>query len=289
MRVIEEISVCAIRGTEGRRIVDESSVRALSQSIQNIGLRTPITVRMVDNFTDTDGVVVDGQPVLVTGAHRLAAVKSLGWDKVECYVSDDESEIDAQLWEIDENLCRHELSATEQAEHKTRREELWKAREQQIISSQVGTELPDEPASVGRPEGFATETAKITGESRTAVYRDLNRGKKVCQEARDLIRNTKLDTGAMLDRLAKMEDAGQINYCQESLDLLRDKEARQARQEEERLRDAESKELREAAVLECLDFLCSSMSGKDWAFFVDCVERAGGSISSKQLRQWQAP
>jgi len=286
MREVERISVDAIRSLGGRRDVCQPAVSALAESMSRIGLRTPITVRIVDGFTDTDGVVVDGQPVLVTGAHRLAAAKSLGWDRIECYVYDGDSDIDAELWEIDENLCRHELSATEQAEHKAKRKYLWKAREK---AAQVEPKLKtdENPKGAGRPDGFATETAKITGESKAKINRDVKRAHDVCQEARDLIRNTKLDTGAMLDRLAKMGPAEQVLYAQESMDALRDQELRRARAEEAEQRKKEAKAERESARVECVDFLCTMMNGRDWARFVDMVERAGGSITAKQLRDWQ--
>jgi hypothetical protein len=79
-----------------------------------IGLRVPISVRLVPD-EDPDGV--GGNFVLISGAHRLAAAKKLGWGKIECVVYRDESEDTARLWEIAENLHRAELTATERAEN----------------------------------------------------------------------------------------------------------------------------------------------------------------------------
>jgi hypothetical protein len=265
--------------------VCDKKVEALAASIEQIGLRTPITVRIVDGFVDVDGVVVDGQPVLVTGNHRLHAVRQLGWERVECYIFDGDSDIDAELWEIDENLCRHELTATERSEHLAKRKELWEARENQVAQvepPEIGYKSP--PPQSG---GFATETAKATGQSKASINRDVKRANEVCQEARDLIRNTKLDTGAMLDRLTKMEAAEQVAYVERELELIRDEELRRERAEQARLRAQEAKQERESARIECTDFLCSKLNGRDWAFLIDCVERAGGSITSKQLREWQ--
>ena len=42
--------------------------------------------------------------------------------------NDDMTDLDRQLWEIDENLMRAELSPAELGENLTRRKELWKAR-----------------------------------------------------------------------------------------------------------------------------------------------------------------
>jgi ParB-like chromosome segregation protein Spo0J len=286
MRQLERFSPDAISACSGRRSVCESKVEALAESIKQIGLRTPITVRLVDGFVDVDGVVVDGQPVLVTGNHRLHAVRKLGWEKVECYIFDGDSDLDAELWEIDENLCRHELSATEQSEHKAKRKELWEAREKaaQVEPPEIGYKQPP-PQS----EGFATETAKATGKSKASINRAIKRAHDVCQEARDLIRNTKLDTGAMLDRLAKVSPEEQVAYVQDQLDVIRDKERRDALRAEREQRDAEARRLREEARMECCNFLCTLMNGRDWARLIDMIDRAGGSISAKQLRDWQSP
>ena len=54
-------------------------------------------------------------------------------------------------------------------------------------------------------EGFAASTAAVTGKSKTAVNKAIRRATAVCQEARDLIRGTALDTGSDLDSLAKKD------------------------------------------------------------------------------------
>ena len=73
------------------------------------------------------------------------------------------ADIDRQLWEIDENLMRAELSPTEMAEHLAKREELWEMRE-----TQVGKVCPPEkPVGNKSPpkqkKGFAADTAEKTG------------------------------------------------------------------------------------------------------------------------------
>lgn len=116
MRQVEQFATNAIAALSGRRPINTEAVKRIAESMRSMGLRTPITVRIVDDFVDVDGVLVDGQPVLVTGAHRLAAAKELGWEKIECFVFDGDDEIDAKLWEIAENLHRAELSTLERSE-----------------------------------------------------------------------------------------------------------------------------------------------------------------------------
>lgn len=112
---IERIRVEFIEALPGRRPVNEEAVLRLMESIQRIGLRTPLSVRLVDGFK-VGGDEVDGQPVLVTGAHRLEAVRRLGWEHVECFVMTDGDEANARRWEISENLHRADLTALERTE-----------------------------------------------------------------------------------------------------------------------------------------------------------------------------
>lgn len=112
-RQIEQIRVDDIEVLDGHRRPAPADVEKLAASISRIGLRTPITVRYVADRPSTSGT--DDSIILVTGAHRLAAAKHLGWEKIECFVSDCD-EIDAQLWEIAENLHRAELTVLERDE-----------------------------------------------------------------------------------------------------------------------------------------------------------------------------
>jgi ParB-like chromosome segregation protein Spo0J len=166
MRRVEQFRVEFVASLPGRRNVDQQAVERLASSISEIGLQTPITVRIVDGYVDGDGVVVDGQPVLVTGAHRLAAVRSLGWERVECFVMEDGTEIDAEMWEISENLHRAELSTLERSEQVARWVRL--AEERQRISAQVAQKIPE---GRGRPESGLSAASRDLGLDRDAVRR----------------------------------------------------------------------------------------------------------------------
>jgi hypothetical protein len=124
-----------------------------------IGLQTPISV-----YRDSED-----QIHLVAGYHRLQASKLLGWEQIDCiFVT--LSENDRDLWEIDENLCRKELSATEKREHVKRREALWERQKQKEAETNNGTPRPIKLRR-GRPKGFATETAAATGKSKRTINR----------------------------------------------------------------------------------------------------------------------
>lgn len=193
---IERVQTDAIEVPKRLRSVDADRVKALADSIDAIGLRQPITV------WSQAGDELD----LVAGAHRLEAAMMLGWEWIDAIFLDG-SDIDRQLWEIDENLMRSELTATQQAEHLAKRKELWEMRN----NANTVRETP------GRPKGFAGETADATGVSTRAVQKATARAEQVSEEARDVIRGTKLDTGVFLDELKGVAGEWQATYAREKL------------------------------------------------------------------------
>src|ERR1700722_6410270 len=85
------------------RATDPVQVKALADSMNAIGLQQPISV-----WRDRES----GETILVAGRNRLAAAEQLGWNNIPAvYVH--LGDLDRQLWEIDENLCRSELSPSQ--------------------------------------------------------------------------------------------------------------------------------------------------------------------------------
>ena len=147
----EQHRVADIHIGERQRRLDDEAVQRLMASMAEIGLRTPITVRVVPFAVMPDGEEMEDALSLVAGAHRLEAAKRLGWEKIDCIVVDD-SDVEAQMWEIAENLHRAELTALERSEHIARWIKL--EEERQEVSSHVATK----PA--GRPAGGVRAAAR---------------------------------------------------------------------------------------------------------------------------------
>jgi hypothetical protein len=164
------IPVESIEVGKRARALDNDAVKRLAASMDAIGLRSPITVRVVDDYVLADGEVCDGVPVLVAGHHRLAAAKSLGWAQIDCIDADDD-EISAELWELAENLHRLDLTKEQRDEHIRRYAELLEARRE--VSRQNGAKPASTPVG-GRPRGVAREIAEETGVSVRTVQRALN-------------------------------------------------------------------------------------------------------------------
>ncbi len=173
------------------RAVVPAKVKQLAESMAAIGLQQPITVW--SNAPD--------HLELVAGAHRLAAAIKLGWPQIDVISVDDMPEIDRQLWEIDENLMRAELTTVERDNHLVRREELWERRDSGATCATI--------KGPGMPKGFATETADATGLSKATINRSLSRAKSIPSDIRDQIKGTALDTGVYLDSIKGMDSEDQ--------------------------------------------------------------------------------
>lgn len=131
---------------------------ALRESIATTGLLQP--------------VVLDASLTLVCGLHRLEACRALGWKSIPAWVQSLDGPR-AQLAEVDENLCRRELTVLERAEHIALRRKLWE--EMNPAPPAEGKKKPPK-----RPEApltaFVDDTAKKTGRAAAAVREELRIG-----------------------------------------------------------------------------------------------------------------
>jgi hypothetical protein len=107
---IREIEIADITIGEKRRSLNGEKLHDLMQSISVLGLQTPITVRSVQQDAGWGKTRTEWH--LVTGFHRLEAMKRLGEMKIPCFVMKGD-ERDARKWEISENLHRAELTPLE--------------------------------------------------------------------------------------------------------------------------------------------------------------------------------
>jgi hypothetical protein len=112
--------ICPENVEVGHRLrqLDEQTVIDLMASIRINGLLHPIAV------WDNESTIGDGEQVLrlAAGWHRLEACKRLGFDSIPCYLFD--SEYQADLWEVSENLDRCDLTTMERDLHIARKAEL---------------------------------------------------------------------------------------------------------------------------------------------------------------------
>jgi ParB family chromosome partitioning protein len=190
-----------------KRGVDAANVDRLANSIASIGLLNPIVVRRLK-------VAPFGRSstLLVAGLHRLEAVKRLGLEFVECrIVSDDD--LHAELMELDENLCRAELTPAQEAACITRRKEIYLALHPETGAGKsqaagLNAKLGRGDVSDNLSSTFTKVTAAVSGKHRRTIERAAARGRAIKLENIDKIVGTSLDKGFELDALAKLPQKG---------------------------------------------------------------------------------
>lgn len=107
------IQISSICINENRRSINTSKVRELAESIKNIGLINPITIKI-------DGL---NRYTLIAGLHRLEAYKLLNKSEIESVILNT-SRKESELIEIDENLIRNEIHFIDRGDYFNRRDEI---------------------------------------------------------------------------------------------------------------------------------------------------------------------
>lgn len=200
---VEKVPLALLRDSAQPRDLVQANVDMLRASIEQVGLIQPIRVRPA-------GVIVRGLGEqgfqIVAGHHRVAAARALGWTEIDAIV-DTAEHLQAELMEIDENLCRAELTASQRAQAIKRRKQIWEALHP---AETGGTSCPTSLAD-GRQSGpqhqkqFAAETAAVSGESKRDVNRHLARADAIGDDL-ERVTGTSLDKGVELDALAKLPE-----------------------------------------------------------------------------------
>lgn len=177
---------------DGRREINSATVKKLAQSIEQVGLRHPVTVkRKADKY------------VLIAGRHRLEACKKLGREHISASIvtmTNDE----ARLWEIAENLHRSDLSRLERDEQVAE----WIKITERISISQSESLRAD--GRGGRPRGIENAAHEI-GVERQDAHRAV-RVASLSDEAKEAARETGLDDNrsALLEAASKPTVAEQV-------------------------------------------------------------------------------
>ena len=209
----QRVNLLTLLASEQPRPLITEAVDRLAASIKELGLIQPVTVR--PRAVMAGGLSEAGFQI-IAGHHRVAACRALGWTEIDAIVIDSAESLTDELIEIDENLCRSELTASQRSSYTKRRKVIWEALHP--VPSQrferVWDALPIEANSGascatipergrGRPPEFASETAAITGESKSQVNRHIARAEALGDDI-DRIQGTSLDKGVELDALKAM-------------------------------------------------------------------------------------
>ena len=141
------------------RPYNASVVVELVQSIRAIGLQTPLTC-----------IVRDHKYVLVSGLHRLEALRTIGCEQAPVRIVDFD-DIEAKMWRLSENLHRAELTKLQYDKQVVEYAELLKLKtggeaaaptQSQPVSESLGQEHQPEADLQSRQVG-ATESRGADG------------------------------------------------------------------------------------------------------------------------------
>lgn len=211
-----------VASAQPRPLVMEA-VDKLASSIRDVGLIQPITVKACSMMIG--GLAGKGFQI-VAGHHRVAACRALGWTEIDAIVIEAGEHLQAELIEIDENLCRSELTAAQRSKAIKRRKEIWEAlhpvkpqRFDSVMDALGTVEGPmteaEEREQVepvippvakhghAQEKSFAAATADASGMTKQAINRHLSRAEALGDDL-DKVTGTSLDKGVELDALKAM-------------------------------------------------------------------------------------
>jgi ParB/RepB/Spo0J family partition protein len=171
-----------------RRAADPDAVQLIAESFSVLGQKTPISVGVQSSRPRKYG--------LIAGDKRVKAAELLGWTYIDAVIEGDD-EANAELWKIDENSARQDLTVQEWSDNLARRVELMQARDGQVVQK----------GKNGRPRGGIAAIARalrIPGASEGSKRKAVERAIKISaivEEAKKAAKAAGLDDNqeALLD------------------------------------------------------------------------------------------
>ncbi|WP_278368114.1 ParB/RepB/Spo0J family partition protein [Acetobacter orientalis] len=190
------LSVVSIPLTEidvGDRLrgIDDDAAAVIAASMQEQGQRTPIEVRKSGK-----------RYRLIAGAHRMRALALAGIETVFAVVVK-ANDLEAQLLEIDENICRRELNPLDKATFLAKRKEVYEALHPE--TKHGGDRKSDQVCNLTHLiPSFTEATAKKLGLDGSSIRRSIARYTHIAPDVREKIAGTWLaESGAQLDALSR--------------------------------------------------------------------------------------
>ena len=210
-----QINVCDIRRGLQHRAINEPTVTWLMESLPVSGQISPIIVKEAGIMRER----LESGYLLIAGNHRLTAAERLGWETIEASVwPADTHAVRLEMIELDENLCRAELSAAEKAKAIKKRKILWESLKAQEIGGTQGPTYRADGVKAGpqHQQGFAASTAAITGISKRKIN-DYLRIAETLGDALDDIQGTELDTKPQLLKLVHAAEEVRASMLEEAM------------------------------------------------------------------------
>ncbi len=201
MNIITKVNISEINDAERIRKTDLDYVKFLSFSLQERGLKHPITISTPDQ---------NGLYRLLAGKHRLEAARLLGWDNIDAVVDPAQTELEQKLIEIDENLFRRELSALDKSAFLAQRQEIYELLHPETKAGSAGAFARHSQANENF--SFTEDAAQKIGITQRSIQLSVRRHKLICPIVRDNISATWIsEKGVILDALIKLTPDEQMS------------------------------------------------------------------------------
>lgn len=205
---IRDVNVDSIKPSKTlMRNINSTKVKQLADSISRFGLRHPITISE-DN-------------ILISGNHRLEAVKSLGKKTIRAEVVP-VSGLIARILMVEENLIRADLSTLEQAEylaeHNRLLAELGQRESPKGGGDRKSKDYKEDHSALARGVKTTKDIAEDMGIAERTLQEKLQIANSIDKAARDKLRGTDIaDNKSELIRLAKVDSPEDQNAIVESV------------------------------------------------------------------------
>jgi len=193
------IKLSLIRPRANARPIIPKRVNQLADSIREIGLQSPIVLR---SLTDTgDGKLFE----ILAGRHRYEAFVLLNKEEIPAIVRDVD-DLHAELIEIDENLCRENLTPAQMTAAVARRKEIYEALHPETAhgGDRRSSRRTGDMMRRGRVKRFTRATAEATGRSERNIQRAARQGEKIGPQDLERLAGTSLDKISELEALANL-------------------------------------------------------------------------------------
>ncbi len=192
-----EVALATITVGFDRRLTKPAVVKALADSILEVGVLQPIGVRKHGD-----------DHRLIFGRHRLEACRVLGRDTIPAIVYDID-DLHAELAEIDENLQRHSLTVLEESKALARRKAIYTTLHPHTVQHRAGGH--GKHGSASDKLSFAADAATRTGKSRRTIEREVEIGEAITDAAAEQLRDHPIaNNRSQLKRLADLPAEEQV-------------------------------------------------------------------------------
>jgi len=266
----------------GHRPVIFERVRELADSIKQIGLLSPIVIAWRGEGSE--------ECDLVAGRHRLEACRLLGWKRIPAVsrasIPLDEQHEESpelarllnQLTEVDENLCRAELSALDRGEATAKRKRIYEQLHPETRPGRAENcgkgAITATSSKVATVAAFTSDTAAKTGRSERSIRRDAQIGEALTPAAAEVVRGTPVeDSPRALVEVSRVKDPDkQVQKAKLKVMEASEAETRKKRGGITKREDAEAKAAKVLKVVDALD------DNARIAFFTMLVDRYGNHL-----------